>query len=447
MQYPIKDYIFDSDRFILYRSDADRNTIEKLFQSISHDDLVIDELMNQDASKMSANRIAINSAGICLTYNCNLRCNYCGYSSKNDDQNRLDINDIKAFLIDIIRKRTIKKLISKKNDPLILYFTGGGEPTFEWSLFEQTIEFIKKQCNKNSIPFVLGMTTNGVLSNYQIEFIANNFDHVMISYDGLPEIQDSNRRSNSNKKTSSIVERSIFELAIRGVTVNIRSTLWQKDYKRIKEIYKHVFSLVPSNCKISWSIYPVLYEGRAIQRIKKQKDKTYKSFINYYVELVEEILSKEGVDKLELVNVPLLNNSLCELFCGAHRLNNPWLLPDRSIVTCIESREDKVIIGRVDNYNVEYYNNYCDVLLKISQEKYSSCKECIAYRICKGGCPIWHLRTNDDMKESLECNLQKEYIIYVLNSLLQNKYSFGWSLQRVIDSGLSNYEVYRIVKD
>ena len=445
MIYTIGDYKFDSERFIIYQSNIDQNVIEKNFTHNS-DDTVLQELMKQNPDEMCMDKIAIDNAGICLTYNCNLRCKYCGYSSTSDDTNKLDFCDIKIFLADIIKKRTIKKLITKKNEPLTLYFTGGGEPTYEWGLFKNVVTFIKQQCEDKNIPVTLGMTTNGMLSNDQIEFISENFNYVMISYDGLPEIQNSNRTSPTLKATNSIVENSISEMARNNVAVNIRTTIWQSDYFKLKEMYDHVFSLAPLDSKITWSIYPALFEGRAVEHIAKQEDMTYKSFLTYYVDLVGHIISKEGVEKIKKIDVPLFDNRICELFCGAHRKNHPWLLPDKSIVTCIESKDDKVFIGKIDNGKVEYFQKYTDNLLRITQEKFSKCKNCIAYRICKGGCPIWHLRINENMREPLECHLQKEYMIYVLNAVLSKKYSFDWSLEEICLPDIKNQEVFKLVK-
>lgn len=447
MIYTILDYRFDSERFIIYKSNIDRNIIEKTFPNDNKDDTVLQELMKQNPDEMCMDKIAINNAGICLTYNCNLRCKYCGYSSTNDDKNKLDLNDVEIFLADIIKKRTIKKLITKKNEPLILYFTGGGEPTYEWNLLKNVVTFIKQQCKDKKIPLTLGMTTNGMLSNDQIKFISENFDHVMISYDGLPEIQNLNRTSPNLKATSSIVENSISEMAKYHVAVNIRTTIWQSDYSKLKEMYHHVFSLVPPDSKITWSIYPALFEGRAVEHIVKQEDMTYKNFLTYYIELVEHILSEEDAEKIKQIDVPLFNNNICELFCGAHRKNHPWLLPDKSIVTCIESKEDKVVIGKIKNGKVEYFQKYTDNLLRITQERFSKCKNCIAYRICKGGCPIWHLRINENMSEPLECHLQKEYMIYVLNAVLLKKYSFGWRLEKICLPDIKDHEIFKLVKE
>jgi radical SAM protein with 4Fe4S-binding SPASM domain len=449
IMHTIGNYVFDSDRLIIYKSDRNTETIGMINTAFEIDgdyEKVLSSLTGLNSDEMHMDKIAINEIGICLTYNCNLRCNYCGYSSTDKDKHKLQLSDVKIFIKDSLKKRAIKKLLTKKNEPFIVNFTGGGEPTYEWDLLKNTVLFIKQQCAENNIPLYLKMTTNGVLLSEQIEFIAENFNELMISYDGSPEIQNLNRTSPSLNDTNSAVEHSIREFTKRGVPLNIRTTIWQNDYPKIRAMYNHVFSLVPKDSKVTWSLYPTLFEGRAINRIKRQEDITYKNFLFYYLDLVEHIISEKGKEQIKTADVPLFNNDICGLFCGAYRVNHPWLLPDKSIVTCIESKEDKVFIGKINNEKVEYFEKYRDNFLKITKEKYVKCRSCIAYRFCRGGCPVWHLRGNNEIDEPLECHLQREYWKYILEAVLLGKYSFDWYLEKIELPNIKEQEIFKLVK-
>lgn len=444
----INGYAFDSNRLLIYNKNISPATIDMI--NASYDSVHLTrkpEDMQLDPDNMNMNKIAIDRAGICFTYNCNLRCRYCGYSSDECNSHRLQLDDIKLFMRDLLTKRTIKKLLTKENKPLTIDFTGGGEPTYDWELFEKSIQHIKNTCEENRIPVSLHLTTNGMLSDYQREFISNNFNHVMISYDGIPEAQNKNRISPYEKDTSSIVENTIRQLSKNRIPLTIRSTVWQADFERLPEMYHHVFSLVQTEAPVIWSIYPVLFEGRAVTRIKKQEETTYSQFLLEYIKLTKYIISTEGEERLKSIDVPLFNNNICDIFCGAHRTNQPWLLPDRSIVTCIESKDDKATIGKISDGKVQYFENYQDRLLKITQQKYVECQDCIAYHTCKGGCPIWHLRVDGDIQEPLECCLQKEYWKYVLNSLVVGEYSLGWKLEKLALPEAQNEDVYKLVKE
>lgn len=446
----IGDYTFDSDKLIVYKSDVDAEKIKEINMSLTNSspyESTLLYLKSLNSDEMRMDKIAVNNIGICFTYNCNLRCNYCGYSSTDNDRNKLELSDVEMFVKDIIKKRAIKKLLTKKNEALNVYFTGGGEPTYDWDLLKDTVLFIHSQCSDNKIPLNLRMTTNGVLSSEKIEFISKNFNDLMISYDGLPEIQNLNRRSPSIGDTALAVEHSIREFANRGVPLTIRTTIWQDDFLKINEMYHHIFSLVPENSNVIWSIYPTLLEGRAIKRIREQDDITYKKFLLCYIGLIEHIISEKGEERIKAIDVPLFTNNTCEIFCGAYKLNFPWLLPDKSIVTCMESNENKVCIGKIDRGELKYFNKYCDSSLKIMQEKFTLCRTCIAYHFCRGGCPVWHLRRDTEKDESPECSAQKEYWKYVIEAVLSGKYSFGWHLEKVDLPNISQQEIFKLVKN
>lgn len=69
-----------------------------------------------------------------------------------------------------------------------------------------------------------------------------------------------------------------------------------------------------------------------------------------------------------LIDISLLNNGVYPFFCGAHKATKPWLLPDKSIATCIESKEYKTYIGKIENGFVQYFTHYQDPLLSIAQK-------------------------------------------------------------------------------
>lgn len=443
----IEGYIFDPKRMLIYSENVPNEIIEEFNSNYDENNkFTVPYCMSLDARSMKMDVIAINRAGICLTYNCNLRCKYCGYSSNEEHRQELQIEDVKAFTKDLVVRRTIMKLLSKKDEPFIVDFTGGGEPTYNWELFVQTIDYIKKICDENSIPLRLHLTTNGVLTEQQVDFISANFDNVMVSYDGMPVTQNNNRVSPHMRTTNDIVERTIKRLSKTGIPLNIRSTVWQNDFGKMKEMCHHIFGLVENRSSVTWSIFPVLFEGRAITQVKKQGDVSYQLFLEKYLDLIGYIRIEYGSDKLKSVDVPLFNNSICEIFCGAYKVRQPWLMPDKTIVTCIESKDDKTVIGEIVNGSVHYYDNYEDNLLRIMQDKYTECQDCIAYCICKGGCPIWHLRVDDDIQEPLECCLLKEYWLYIIKTLITGGDSLGWKLEEINFPRAGEYKVYEIVQ-
>ncbi len=444
--HAIDDYIFDSERLILYKSEENLSKLILKECNCTNGEK-FNETLHEISNKVNTNRIAINVIGICLTYNCNLRCNYCGFSSVDGDQHKLQLDDIKAFVDDALIKRTVKKLITQKEEPLIVYFSGGGEPTYEWNLLKSSVQYIKEQCIKNNIPLKLSMTTNGVLSNEEIDFIASNFTRLMISYDGIPDVHDRNRASLNQKSTSIIVERTIRELSIRKIPLEIRTTIWPNDYSKMVQMYEHVFSIACKDDNVVWSLYPVLYEGRAIAHMRQLDNKHYKSFLSYYFDLIEYINFTQGEEKARKIYCPVFSDETISFFCGSLFGEEPCLLPDGSIVTCNEAREQRVYIGKVENHKVIYYNKCYNVFYDTAEKKLLECRNCIAYRFCKGGCPIWHLRGYEDKEGPLECQITRDYWRHILECAIKQKYSFGWRLRKIKLSSAENKEIYALEKE
>ena len=223
----------------------------------------------------------------------------------------------------------------------------------------------------------------------------------------------------------------------------IRSTIWQDDLNRITDMYYHVRNLVAPRKDVVWSIYPVLFEGRAIKHIQHQGNAACEHFFTKCLGLMKDMSNQDDL----LIDISLLNNGVYPFFCGAHKATKPWLLPDKSIATCIESKEYKTYIGKIENGFVQYFTHYQDPLLSIAQKKYYECQDCIAYSTCKGGCPIWHFRVDDKIREPLECSLQKKYWSYVVHALTSGEYSMGWKLEKIDSSEANGLDCFKVVKE
>lgn len=138
----IDKYLFDPERMIIYDSSLHKEKIAKINEYIPKElqGDVFEGLASKYNQETHSSHIVVNAMGICTTYKCNLRCNYCGYSSTEKDNNKLPICDVELFIKDIIKKSKIKQMVTGKQEPLIIYYTGGGEPTFDWDLFTQCDE-------------------------------------------------------------------------------------------------------------------------------------------------------------------------------------------------------------------------------------------------------------------------------------------------------------------
>ncbi|MCL2117794.1 MAG: 4Fe-4S cluster-binding domain-containing protein [Planctomycetaceae bacterium] len=439
-------YIYDPNRLIFYQNGYDTQTVEKIIKPNDHYESLFEKLSAYNADEIQIKPGALHRAGICLTNNCNFRCNYCVDSSVDGNEELLTIEDIIVFVSDVMKRWTINKLLGRAEEPLRLNFTGGGEPTYNWNLFTNAVLQIRQKCLDNNISFHLGITTNGLLDDLQRVFIAKKCDSVMVSYDGIPEIQERNRLCVHDSRTSESVEETIRFFSKVPINLTVRTTIWQSDFCRLKEIADYVFGNFGTS--VEWSILPVIPTGRAMNRVRKEHEKFSKSdFLTSYLNFVEYARDKYGSVS---ISTPVFQGTLNTFYCGAISVYSgcPWLMPDRTIITCIESCDVKTTIGKIEGNEVVYFEKCADPLFKVYQQKFDECRSCIAYRFCKGGCPVRHLanRNARTTMDDWECTMIQKYWTYIFENILEGKECLGWCVKPVEIDGLEGIEVLKLTK-
>jgi len=358
----------------------------------------------------------------------------------------LTIEDVMAFINDVMKRWTVNKLLGKTEESLTVALTGNGEPTYNWDLFTNAVLQIRQKCLDNNIPLNLRITTNGLLEASQRIFIAEQCDSVMVSYDGIPEIQERNRRCIHGSRTSESVEETIHFFKKTSIRLTIRTTIWQSDFHRLKEMADYIFGNFGTT--MEWSILPVIPTGRALHRVRKEHETLRESdFLAPYLDTVEYAKDKYGSVN---ITTPIFQDIVNAFYCGAISIfcSCPWLLPDKTIITCIESCDIKTTIGKVEEKGVFYFEKCADPLFKVYQQKFDECRTCIAYRFCKGGCPVRHLmnRNARTTMDDWECIMIQKYWTYIFENVLEAKECLGWCVKPIEMDRLEGIEVLKLTK-
>ena len=402
--------------------------INDVYQNTDPVDQIKKHLSGVDFENLSATSRYPTTGGICLTYNCQLRCNYCSFCSNESCDSELTIEDVDAFVSYLLRNILIVILTVGKQNTLKIFFSGGGEPTYDWSFFVKVVQLIADKCKRNNIMYELNLTTNGILNDSQIDFIAEHFKSVMISFDGLPELQCQNRISHDKNISSLTTEKTIIKFQEKDIEIILRTTVWAKDFCKLKDICKYIFSKFTGIYQ--WSILPTIETGRAIHNRKFNNYEEANNFLSYYLDMVE-YAKKSGV--LNRVDTPFFPNNETTMYCGSLNIDSPWLLPDRNIVSCLEAKDFKSEIGKISKKEVVVYEKYQDITAKKSYDLLDECNTCIAFRFCRGGCPLKFLRAENGSYDMLEweCEMIREYWKYIFERVLQGETVFGWYLNKV----------------
>lgn len=447
MLHDIGDFYYDSSRLILCDKTITKDDYKIICDNIKPNDTYKEDLLylsNAMQHQVSMKQRVVEKAGIILTFNCNLRCTYCSQNSTENSNNEVSVNDVEAFVKEIIKKRVIASIISKKERNVTFYFTGGGESTYYWDKFEKVIHIIEKLCAENNVKLNLEMATNAVFNDKQRKFIAKHFDSVMVSYDGMPETQDRNRVTSNNLPTSILVERSIKYFMNSNIDLTIRSTVWQYDLPKLPQMLNYLHEHFP---KInSWEIYPVTPAGRAVPIMDSRQECSQYDFIKAYLNLIE-YAEKENC--LFNITSPILTCSPIGFNCGGIGADTmgAWLFPNRKISTCPDSSDVMTQIGEIKNSQVIWYDTFSDPLLEMGYEKYQTCNTCLAFRICGSGCPIKHIREKQFKTGMLswECSMQCKLFEHILKTVMSGKNCFGWSKEKIETPLNSNIKVYKLI--
>ncbi len=429
----IDHYKFFPERMIFIPDSCDEERLNRIFQLYP---ILDDEANNRkmvdlhNADNVPVRPELLTHIGFSLSKNCNLRCQYCSACSTEGYSGSVPVQDVLALVSDVMKKWSIARLLGReKSSRLEIYFTGGGEPTYDWDSFSRLVLAIEDKAWTNQVPIQLGITTNGVLSEEKADFLAGHFHRIMVSYDGLPEIQNRNRRSPHVVDTSICAERFVKRLCDNHAPLTIRSTVWLDDFVRMREMSDFLFGRF--GCNFTWSILPVSPMGRAMHMYSSidcmANDNKY-DFLSAYLDVVLYSSTRWPHSKIE---TQFFSASPSHVYCGslAHIAQCAWLTSNGDIVTCIEADAFPTVIGHVNDGRV-FYNATCiDPLLRKTQQMFDSCKECFAYPFCKGGCPakaISRERAHMDVGTPWECEMTVKFWKRLLNEVLMGKEFFGW---------------------
>lgn len=256
-------------------------------------------LFSNNAENSSFFPERITHVGFSLSSNCNLRCQYCSAYSSEGTKTEVTVEEVLSFVSDIMKKWVVGSMLATTHpEYLDFYFTGGGEPTYEWIPFTRTVLGIEAKAQSNGIPIRLGITTNGVYGEEQSTFLAKHFHRIMVSYDGLPEIQNRNRISPYAKDTALIAENTIRRFIGASSDLTIRTTIWHEDFGRLEEMADYLFSSFGTS--FVWSILPVSPMGRALKRLATKKHSANDwNFLEHYLKLQDYCRQKWPDGKID----------------------------------------------------------------------------------------------------------------------------------------------------
>ena len=370
---------------------------------------------------------SISGIGICVNKNCNLRCRYCSEHS-GEGRDCIDVGSVISFLDEALVKHLLEHdtLV-----PLRVGITGGGEPTYDMGLFRSIIGAIQTCCSEAEIPVSFSLTTNGTLDDREdIQFIAKNIQNILVSYDGLPELQDMRRPFPDGSGSSSKVRGFIKTLISMGCRLRIRTTVRPRDLNRLPEMLDDLYELTHLEIE-DWSIYPEMPIGRSAGSCDVGELRS-NPFYPAYMNLRSIAMERFGFNR---ISTPIISLRPIHCYCGGLVTDKTglWLMPPGVVHTCLDYRKEPIAVVR--DGRVTYKAEYTDDLMVEYSKQYGSkrCQTCIAYHVCRGGCPAKSLTLPKDYLE-WECECECDAWADLLRDLCDGQFRNGWSTKE--DGGI-----------
>jgi uncharacterized protein len=343
-----------------------------------------------------------NRALLLLSDRCNQRCVYC-YGSAAETGGLMSFEIAKAAVDTVVQNA-----VSEKKTCADIGFHGGGEPTINWEVLTQVMEYAKLRCKKSGIRLQSSICTNGQLPKERVSWLADNIVTITISMDGPPDIQNRQRPLENGGPSYDGVAATIDELDRLGKPYIFRVTITEFSESRMVEVYSHLTSRFHPRVVC---IEPLFVCGRCATTQCKPPEAN--AFINGFKE-ISRLSRKPGIS-VQYSGGRIFMLDSC--FCGASR-DNFFITSRGEVTSCVEvsTREDPrseiFIYGDLDistgkfNYDIEKYQN----LIGLRVQEFSSCESCFARWHCSGDC----LTKAPDMKQLFtsrnpyRCEINKE---------------------------------------
>ncbi len=184
-----------------------------------------------------------------LSNRCDLSCAYCFAAAHRTAQrpvirpSRTDREQPAASsLLSVRAAEQAARLVARRcadlSRPLTVVFHGGGEPTLHWDLLRRLHAMAATVARDHGIGTRTYLATHGFIAESRARWLARHIDHIGLSCDGPPDIQDAQRPARG-QPTSAVIERTARILASAGADLTVRATVTPATVRRQRDIVSY----------------------------------------------------------------------------------------------------------------------------------------------------------------------------------------------------------------
>lgn len=307
-----------------------------------------------------------------LTNRCQLRCIYC-YAAAGEQPVQELSPQLGYAAIDAVCQNAQEAGLLQFE----VSFHGGGEPSIAW----KTLQACTSYARQKPLLAKVTLTSNGVWSSHQRDWILSNLDALSLSLDGGRETQDAARPFASGKGSFEWVMRTVAELDRRSFSYGIRMTAtapWSSFPEDVRFLCQH------TGCR-SIQVEPAFNTSRGGHA--RPMDGQGRDFISAFMKAFE--IAQQAGRSLYYsgARLGLVTTTFCTAPYGALIVNAAG-----EMVTCYEIADHLhplyklSVIGKVAEGQPIMDREARSHLHNLMAERRAHCRECFCYWSCAGDC-------------------------------------------------------------
>jgi len=318
--------------------------------------------------------------GLIPTRGCNMNCQYCDFSAPKQSSPIMEFSTARQA----INAYFLMQKSAGRNHAEVHFF--GGEPFFADSLVHFAVEYAKLRAAELDLDVRFEVTTNGVFNTENCQWVADNFDAVVLSLDGSKDIQNHQRPSINKKSVFDRITANTKLISSGPSELILRACITNQSVSKMPEI-AHWFG---QEFQPSIVCFETLVPSDLSQKAGLDIPNPWEFAENYFHAM--KILESYGIEtKFSTADLDTCQLSFCPVGKDALILS-----PDGSIGSCylLEERwQDQGLDFRFGKLVDGHFEISDEVLQNIRQtnvEQKSLCKNCFCRYHCAGGCHVNH---------------------------------------------------------
>ncbi|MFC2158090.1 radical SAM protein [Acidobacteriota bacterium] len=318
-----------------------------------------------------------DTAVLFLTNRCNLRCTYCYASSGEYTVYNMDIETAKAAV-----DRVLLDVMANKWEEMTLGFHGGGEPTLNWKVLTEIVEYASEITSENGIHLNLSGSFNGYWSPAVRKFMLDRFTDISLSFDGIETVQNAQRPTTGKNGSYQEVLDTIIALDDSPVSYGIRMTVTEENLGFLEESVSFIAeNFHPKKIQVE----PVFLEGRA-----KKYNLRINNIQNFVSQFIKAYRAAEerGIDLFYSgAQLDVLTTRFCLAACRALVVT-----PEGNVTTCFEifghthPLSDSFIVGQLTQDGFQIDQTKLNAVFGRTVNHIDHCRDCFCKWHCAGDC-------------------------------------------------------------